>query len=285
MAFIKELGLLIRRDHILGFYYIRQRIGLAFLFILMMLILSLYHFKQIALVSDLSLSQYTLTDVVIYLFRGVDFNVMYDSGARFPIHWLILLMMCPFIIGDFSREDIHQQSSMLFVRVRSRFSIWLSKLVYSITTVLMFYALYLIMIAFMTLVFFSFSLEWGEYSLTSIKPLIEADVSAFSFTVQTICLPIITSIVLSIVHNLLSIFIKPVYIMLVMLAMLIASVFSTTLLLPGSYSMMERFYLLDSLNGFTWFQVALYGLLSVSFVIILGYVFFKRMDIIGLRGE
>jgi len=273
------------RDIILGFHHMKHRFGIAMLFAIGIVALSTYNFQQHALATDALVTNYTNVDFIFYLFRGVDVSFIHNPGTPFPFIWLMIIIMSPFIIGDYARFDIHNQSSIVFVRVQHRISIWFSKLFVSILVPLIFYIVILIIICISSAIFYSFSFEWGEYSGMNVKPLLTDSVSGLSFAIQTMLLPLIISVVLSIIQTLGSVFVNPVYMLLGIIASLIASVFSTFIILPGSYGMIDRYYLLDGSHGISLSHVLVYSLLIISLVVIIGYFYFQRMDIMGLRGD
>ena len=75
MKLMKETGTLLRRDLLLGFQYVKYRLLLAVLFIVLSVGLTIYQISQMASLNNVSISTYTYTDLLFMLVRGLDFQV------------------------------------------------------------------------------------------------------------------------------------------------------------------------------------------------------------------
>ena len=83
----------------------------------------------------------------------------------------------------------------------------------------------------------------------------------------------------------LSVFIRPIYALFAILAALIVSVYSSSFLFPGSYSMILRHELVDPNQGFAWSTAIVYLVVIAGLASVIGYIFFNRMDIIQKEEE
>lgn len=285
MRMIGEIGTLLHRDLLLGFHYVRYRLLLSMVYIFILVGLTIYQFHQIALLNNVSISDYTFTDLIYMLLKGTDFQILNNPQMGFPFFWLMIQIICPFIIGGFWREDLFNQASILFVRVHNRLSLWISKLLFCFIVVLSSYLLYLIMTILAASIFLSFSANWSPYGSSVIQPLLAQDITSTYFVVQVFTLPLLSSLLLVTIQGVLSVFIRPIYALFIILSALIVSVYSSSFLFPGSYSMILRHRLVDSYQGFDWQAAILYTLVIVSFVSVFGYILFKRMDIIQKEEE
>lgn len=285
MKLMKETGTLLRRDLLLGFHHLKYRLLLSVLFILLSISLTIYQISQLALLNKVSLSAYTATNLVFMLFRGVDYQVLNNPEISFPFSWLILLIICPFIIGSYLREDLYNQASILFIRTQSRLSLWLSKLLFCCFVVIAIYFLYLVLLVLATYFFLSFSADWSTFGNSMIHPLIAEEMTTTVFSMHVFLLPLLTSLSLGIIHGVLTLFIRPIYALFAILAALIVSVYSSSFLFPGSYSMILRHKLFDLELGFSWSTAIIYLVVIVGLASVVGYAFFNRMDIIQKEEE
>ncbi|WP_202785890.1 hypothetical protein [Heyndrickxia sporothermodurans] len=244
----------------------------------MILLISFYQIKLSSEVEGFNISSITYTDLFYTIFKGTEYQILDEPNAKFPFSWLILQMMGPFIIGGYVREDLFDQSSFLIVRAKHRLSLWLSKLLFSFTVAISMY-LFFILAILLTSLFLSFSFEWSDYGEKMIKPLLSTTLDPVDFSIDILILPFLVTLLIVIAQGILTVFVRPIYAFFILLSALAVSVFSTSRLLPGSYSMILRHHSLDIENGFTWMNVFIYILVVLFVIICSGYVLFKKMDI------
>lgn len=285
MKFIRETKTLLHRDLLLGFHYVRNRFLVAIVFMIIIVSLSVYQFDQMAIHNQINLANYTYSDVIFTLFKGVGFEILHDPSSEFPFTWLMVLAFCPFIIGGYVRDDLFNQSSVLFIRARYQLSIWLSKILFCLIIVVLFFAIILLLLIIATALFLSFSSEWGALGIVQIAPLVTKDITPLSFSFQVFMLPLLTSVVLVVIQGMVSVFIRPIYTLFILLSFLIISVFSTKQFFPGSYSMILRHELFTGTQGFNWLGTIGYTGMLVSIVTIGGFLLFKKQDIIQKEEE
>lgn len=284
MKMIRETKTLLHRDILLGFHYVRNRFLVAVLFMIVLVGLTIYEFDQLAIHNQMELASYTYSDVIFTLFKGVDFEILHNPTKEFPFTWFMVLAFGPFMIGGYVRDDLFNQSSVLFIRARYQLSIWLSKILFCLLITILFYAIFLLLIVAATALFLSYSSEWGAAGIVQIEPLITIEITPLSFSLQAILFPLLTSIILVIIQGIVSVFIRPIYTLFIILSLLIISVFSASFFFPGSYSMILRHELFAGAQGFDWLGTIIYTVIIIGVVTVAGFVLFKRQDIIQ-KGE
>lgn len=275
----KEILSLFRRDLSLGFYTIRYRWFASMFLLVIMLVAALYKFNLSSDIGELNFSTLTHTDLVFSVLKGSEYQVIGDPESEFPYTWFIIQLMGPFMLGGYLRDDLFDQSSFLFIRAKHRLSLWVSKLLFSITVVLSMYVFLALMTIVFSFLFLSLSPKWSDYGEENILPLLSSDLTTLTFTVSLMLLPLLIAIVTVVVQAVLSVFMPPIYALIAIIVSLTISVYSTSSLLPGSYSMILRHQSLDQMNGFTWNMVFIYISVVLIVVVISGFIRFKRMDI------
>lgn len=285
MRFIRETKTLLHRDLLLGFHYVRNRLFVALVFMVVIVSLTVYQFDQMAIHNQINLANYTYSDLIFEIFEGVDFEILHNPTKEFPFMWLIILAFCPFIIGGYVRDDLFNQSSVLFIRTRYQLSIWLSKLLFCLIIVALFYAMFLLLILGATALFLSFSPDWGALGTVRIAPMMIEEMSPFMFSTHAFLLPLLTSVVLTVIQGIGSVFMRPIYILFILLSFLIISIFSSKPLFPGSYSMIVRHELFAGDQGFDWLGAIVYTVVVIVVTTVGGYILFKKQDIIQKEEE
>lgn len=275
----KEILHLLHRDMVLGLFSIRYRWIAAMVVYILILVFSLYQLIVFSEVEGIDHSTLTYTDLLFAIFKGCDYQIINNTNLEFPFSWLIIQLIGPFIIGGYVRDDLFDHSSFLLVRTKHRFSLWMSKLLFSIAIVILTF-IFFIMIAFIaSIIFLSSSSVWSEYGESTITSLMSTNMTPFAFTIKMMLLPFLIAILTTILHAVLTVFIRPVYALLVILSLLVLSVYSTNRFLPGSYSMILRHQLLDPIRGFSWNVFIFYVLVIFIIAVTFGYLQFKKMDI------
>ncbi|MGE8204973.1 hypothetical protein ACQKP0_10445 [Heyndrickxia sp. NPDC080065] len=275
----KETLSLFKRDLFLGFSSVRFRWITSMSLFVIILIVSFYQLKGLGEIEGIDSSTLTYTDLLFNVFRGKEYPTPDDLNFKFPFLWLIIQLMGPFIIGGYVRDDLFDQSSFLFVRAKQRLSIWMSKLFFAIAVVISMYLIMAIITFLFSIFFLSVSPGWSEYGMKMIKPLIATDITPFVFSIHLFLLPFFITLLIVVVQAIFTVFMRPIYAFIIMLSMLVVSVFTTSRLVPGSYSMILRHHSLDSEYGFTWTMVIIYIIAILLIVVCSGYFLFKKMDI------
>jgi hypothetical protein len=275
----KEILSLLKRDLILGFYTIRFRWMFSILIMLVIMLLSLHQIRGLAEVTNMDFSTFTYTDLLFSIFKGTEYQMLGDPESRFPFSWFCIQMLVPFMIGGYLRDDLFHQSSFLLIRVKHRSSIIFSKLLFAFTVVTSLYLFIIIGIMLLSSFFLSFSQVWSDYGKEEIESILISSISPLELSISMVALPFFLSLITAVLQAVLTVFMRPIYATLILLSALAVSVYSTSRLLPGSYSMILRHHSLDSFNGFTWFTVIIYMVIVLSVFVYLGYILFKNMDI------
>lgn len=268
----REIRCLLRRDLILGFFSIRYRLFIAY-FILMLLL-----FVNIQMLTSnirgIDNSSFSYIDLLVALFQGVEFAIIENHDFEFPYAWLVLQAIVPFLIGGYVREDFYNQTSFLFVRVRHRLSLWISKLLFSFIVVIFLYAFFFVLSYLAASIFISPSFTKLTYFSLSenvqISPVM---------VIQFMMIPFGTGMMIATVQSVLSVFLKPVYSFIILISLFIISVYSENALLPGSYSMLLRYEYFDAVRGLSFSQFGIYVSIVITVFGVVGFYLFKKMDI------
>lgn len=222
------------------------------------------------------------SDYIIDLYKGMDIFEKVDNGDRFQIPggWMIINIFLTYIIGYYPLKDLKDYGSQILIRSKKRWQWWLSKCIWVIASVLIYYAIGYIVISI-------FSLFNGGVSLTptydinmSISKVNTLDFTAGKIIVMTMILPIIISIALSLIQMTISMVTTPILSNIVLIAIIVASAYYCHPLLLGNYLMILRNDAIVFGRGVnTMVGLGLGGVVSIL-AIIIGNLRFKKMDIL-----
>lgn len=248
--------------------------------------ISMYSMSKVFAAFDGSLSTSTVTDYVLYCFRGTEpIRELHSlEQLQLPLLWLSCMGLCLLLNLLYPLQDISHFGQQIIVRSGSRVSWWASKCIWNIISCALYYALALSSIILMAL------LLGAEFSLAPSADFIEVSFPSVELTAMPsrtdilrciLVQPLLTLCTLSLLEMLLSLFIKPVFSLLCSMTILIASVYFFSPFLPGNYAMLLRSALFCT-DGLT-FKSGMWILPMFSIAACLaGAVFFKSWDILNI---
>lgn len=223
----------------------------------------------------------TFMDEVLYLFGGMaPYIPNSDMPFKIPATWLILHIYLAFFVGSYPVEDLNHYGKNILLRCQKRSSWWMSKYVWCMVSVLVYYAVCYVAI-------FGFTLFTG---IISMSPTYEIQEQANELYLQgiplgevafaAIVLPILTSLALSMIQMVLYLWVSPVLSYVVVVSYLVLSAYFTTPFLIGNYSMIFRNKMLLNAGTSSVVCVIVDSVLIVL-AIIVGNQRFKRYDILS----
>lgn len=221
-------------------------------------------------------------DFVLNIFAGCEpFGLRAGTRVDLPIQWLVFQSLLAYVIGFYLKEDLSISASGLILRMSSRRVWWRSKYIWCIMSVLIYYAVFMLSVIFMTAVFgdfFSFGNAMVEREFFSVNIQGKSMTAIF---IAYIALPLLTSLAVSLCQMTASLIIEPLYCFLVNLCLMVGAVFYSSPALLYNFSMVKRNVCFggmdDRISNATGCAVL------CSFIIIpyfIGSVLIKRKDII-----
>ena len=190
-------------------------------------------------------------DIILFIFHGMKVYIP-APGIKFeiPVTWLSCQIFVTYIIGNYIRQDMTTYGQQYIIRSTHKSYWFIGKMLYCVICVLLFYC-----VGYMTVFGYSLIARNPSFVLnfdvcayvseTNIEILNQIDV-----VLGIVILPIITSIVLSVGQTTLSIWIKPIYSIIIIVAYVCASTYYFSYLLIGNYSMILRSKKIIAANSF-----------------------------------
>ncbi len=219
-------------------------------------------------------------DYILFMFRGMS---VFSGNAvelqdKLP-QWLLINIYLSIIIGYFPLRDLNESGMQVLIRTKSREQWWLSKCLWVIFNVLIYYGIAIIVII-------AFSIFKGGLQLVPSQELnfilSGLEVSNFSsvqIIVVGLLLPIIASITLSLIQLVISLYTNSIIGNMVIITMLVLTPFYCNSIFIGNYLMILRSSIClgsEGVRGSTGIVICI--LLSVG-GILLGNHKIKRIDI------
>ncbi|MDD5799478.1 MAG: hypothetical protein PUD09_02355 [Coriobacteriales bacterium] len=200
---------------------------------------------------------------------------------RFPVSWVILLMLVSYMTLGFPYRDLEGFGQKVLTKSGSRWRWWLSKCVWVTLCVLVYWAL-----LYATLMVFSMATGNGISLKVSdaVPKLVQADLTIRPNTDEFVAFLLVAPCVMTslcLLQLCLSLFIRPTLSYVATLSILFLSAFYYQCpLLPGNYLMMFRSLGLVR-DGYPALQGLVLAIVLGTASVVVGGVAFRRKDILG----
>ena len=189
----------------------------------------------------------SITDCMVFILRGMGRVEMTEVMERFqvPFSWLLVFGVCLLANLDYASDDLSRFGLQIIVRSGSRVKWWLSKCVWNICAsvqcaVLLLLGLLLASAFGLLRPTFECDEELVTLLLSEVLWGAEAELSTRELVMQLVLCPMAVLAALELIQMLLSLYIKPVFSFLAILAVLTASAYCASPLLIGNYAMLLR---------------------------------------------
>lgn len=266
---------LIKRDLIYG---LRINVPHFIFVVIAMVFLSMvnvYNFSQWANLNNLSLNHVNTLDVLYEAFKGIG----YEYGV--PIVWLFINCYVIFLVGNYTYNDLFQNGPYLILRSNSKLRLWVSKLVWIICIVVVFYIIVFSVVIVLSNFFIPLHMDsWSAYGKQHILPFMVQEITGSMFVLELVLLYITSSIAISIFQTFLSFVLNPIYSYIIVTILLLASIFIFSPYLPGTHSMIMRHVPFDVTYNLSFGMSILYNVIVILLTSIAGALYFNRMDIV-----
>lgn len=230
---------------------------------------------------------YSLGDVWMSIYGGMEEYIPSpDNPFNFPVIWSILIMIGAFLVLNYPMKEMLGVGAQYLVQGGSRKMWWASKILWNVTTTLMFHMI-IFGVIFIGCVVSSVPIRF-HINIYLIEVLFEfkRPVDMYyvnSIPVTVIVLPILVSLCMNLIQMTISLFINPIYSFLLNAMLLISSAFIMNIGFVYNYAIPLRYKWIytGGFNHLIGYAVILF--LMVIFVIA-GMVRFSRYDVIR-KGE
>lgn len=219
---------------------------------------------------------FTISDIALYCFAGMEPHLsFYLASSR----WMLIYIVLFYITLSYPHKDLTEFGQNILIRSGSRSLWWLSKCIWCIVNVIIFFAT-----AFLVITISGF-IAGGKPSLqvteimTQIIYVSDMQESPYNLLYPFIfILPLVVSIALCLLQTSLALLIKPLYSFAVMVTIMIASVYYFSPFMLGGYTMPIRSDVF-ALNGLDFWTGFIFSAVVMLFSIFIGLLLFRQRDI------
>lgn len=228
---------------------------------------------------------FTLGDIFFYLHSGIkEYIPSPDNPFEIPYLWILNHILILYFTLNYMSNDLIGFGQNMIFRAKSRSVWWMSKCIYTLVSVIIFYVLSFLIICLFTLYkggTLSFEISEYMWRLMNLGDTVLNE-KPKSLITETIVMPFFTSLALSILQMFLCLLMKPILSYIVSIVMLISSAYYFSPFLLGNYSMAVRSNRLIE-NGFNVNVGVAYAFIIIVISIILGLLIFKKYNILNSK--
>jgi hypothetical protein len=225
----------------------------------------------------------TLGDFLLYIFGGMkEYAPSRTEPFEFPALWISMFLFLLFITLRYPYDDLMGYGQNVLVRTRSRLRWWLSKCVWNVFSVLLFFVLgWAAVFLFCRITGMPLSLEISKYMYETVFRL-DAETALYPqlITAALLWMPLLTMLSLSLTQMTLSLFVKPIYSFAVLASVLLSSAYYLKPFMLANYAMAIRNDAVTAGGVRILTGAALLPILGATCVL-LGCLIFRRYDIIN----
>lgn len=287
---MKKIGLIIKNDFIQGILLQWKKYLLVVIvsFVVFIdFILRIRHGIQNETIVNVKSS---IADGLIYLFKGVrEFQSGTNIQFDLPTAYILLNVLLAFIIGNYAVKDLYGYGKDILIRCRNKKHWWISKCVWNICSVTLFYVVIWIVLLIVNIVAGKISLQPTEqicYGIIGLPQSMESEMTINSGIQQlqklfviAVVLPLLTSMAISAIQMTLAFVLSPIVSYICVIAFLIAGAFFNHPFLLGNYFMLLRSDLIIS-EGYNVVVAVFIDVVFVCLSFVGGYLFFKKTDLL-----
>ncbi|ANV74364.1 hypothetical protein PDQ36_30810 [Bacillus cereus] len=264
---VNKLLMLIKRD----LYEGNQQNRYKYLFFMVFLFLLVYIKIN---VGDFSVkgNKYIMFDLLFEVFKG--FTV--EEKDVFPIVWMLMNLFLAIFISTYCYEDLHKNGVFILIRVKKISYWWLSKQIWIVQTVILYYLFTILSVFIVCFCFYLFSSGLSfEISLAGF--FVKTYYMDFNLMKMFLIL-ILSSITISMIQVSLSLLFTPMYGFLIVLIVLFISVFYSSPWFLGDHLSILKYN--NFSDGMLTIQFSiLYNLIVILFVSVFTNFYLKSKDI------
>lgn len=219
-------------------------------------------------------------DYILFMFRGM--NIF--SGNAIELQdklpqWFLINIYLSIIIGYFPLRDLNESGIQVLIRTKSREQWWVSKCLWVIFNVLIYYCIAIIVIMFFAILSGGLQLVPSVELNFILSGLEVGNFTSVQIIVAGLLLPIIASITISLIQLVISLYTNSIISNMVIIILLALTPFYCNSLFIGNYLMVLRSSVCLGSQGVSMVTGIIICLLLSAGIIVLGNYKIKKMDI------
>lgn len=213
------------------------------------------------------------------LFIGSEpFEPGIGKGITIPLSWLSFYALNFFIVGNYIKNDLKNNSVNFLLRIQSRVLWWTSKFIWCVISTFVYCFLFFLVSFIYSIIFGSLSFELNSMAAVDLFDIYVSNLSIFDIILALLILPSMISISFAVFDAMLSLTIKLLFSYVLLICYIVSAAFYNTPSLLFNFSMIRRTQFVG-LNDITNFSIIFICIVIMIISYIIGVFIIKRKDI------
>lgn len=220
-------------------------------------------------------SQPGIMDCIVYIFKGSEeFKIENGLAFNIPSLWLLVNLFNMYMVGYYPIENLKKNSVQTLIRCRHRVEYWVSKIVWCVLTVIIYFFLLFIT----AVIFVAVS---GDLSALVHNDICEKIIGLDpdNMTVLRLLAPFLLLLIMAVIQVNISVLLSPVSANLIMVIYMVCSVYYSSHFLVYNYCMYSRLLSERADNIGDSITALLFSLLLLIISSVLALRKFSKIDI------
>lgn len=234
--------------------------------------------------ATLNLTKFSLSfgDYILYAFRGMKVFCKSDKGFTVNVIWIMYNVYLAYIVSDYPFRDLTGYGQIMLLYSKKRSYWWISKCIWNITSVFIFYLLAYGTLAICSIITGEISLCLFPHTTVQLgfSQMNTEGISQKTILIISFILPLITSISISLLQMTISLILQPILGIVSVAGMLVASAFYCTYWLPGNYLMIMRNEQILPGSGINLISGVVLSISIFIISVVVGLFYLPRKDIL-----
>lgn len=213
--------------------------------------------------------------IILEVFKGCEYievsEGLIDKSFQFPTIWLFINSFIIYILGDYFYKDIKTNGKYLLIRVKKMQLIYISKIIWSIFLIILYYSILLLISGLLGYLFRTNTYEYIDLNYFKIGTI--------NLIIDIFILYSLTSISLVIIFITLTLKIKPVYSFLIDIVLCISSLYVENKFFIGQHNLLIRHVPFDSIHDLTMHDSIILNFIIIIYFIIIGSIIASKREV------
>lgn len=264
---MKLIVSLIRRDIKTSKTSILIKFGIFITIFIAYALLIIYRFNDYQIINSRS--------IILEIFKGYEYieisGGLLDEFFKFPAVWLFINSFIIYALGDYFYRDIKINGKYVLIRVKKMKLIYISKIIWSIFLIILYYAILLLISGLLGYLFKNNLCEYVDPNYFKI--------STMELIINVFILYTLTSIALVIIFITLTLKIKPIYAFLIDIVLCVSSLFVKNKFFIGQHNLLIRHVPFDLVENLTIYDSIIYNFIVIICFSIIGSIIASKKEV------
>lgn len=225
-------------------------------------------------------------DLLSYILKGMQFYQPSLTEIYVPeFTWIFMYMYITFSVSYYPLKDLHGYGQLMLLQSKQRRYWWFSKCIWNILSIGIFYFIMIMDVFVCGVITGNINIMPQVKVQTYYNQMIVTSVNIFQFILIVCVVPLVVTIAISLFQMMWAVLVHPMVGLIVSASIYIMSIYFSWPWMMGNYLMLMRSYAFNPVSQVTAEKGILYSVAVICTSGIIGYVGFRKKDILSNYSE